>query len=280
MHLPGVIPGFNLALPRRCRAGRRRCCSRRRCTRRILRAPDNCGLDARRGSARAARRTGATRSTSTRSARPSASGRASSSCATRTTRSAACGRGRTRAHGRDLPRAEPHDRLRRDPLRPRLPGTPARADRLARSGDRAAHDHAHGAEQDLQPPRPQVLDRDHPERARSARSFVAAQLDLVQGGERPRLRGDAGRLPRRAALARRVCLHYLEANRDFVAEYVATKLPGITMAQARGQRICLARLPRGRTSRRTIPSRSSSSGRRWRSTTAPRSATRAKASPA
>ena len=47
---------------------------------------------------------------------------------------------------------------------------PARADRLARSRDRAAHDHADGAEQDLQHPRPQVLrSRSSPTR-RSARS--------------------------------------------------------------------------------------------------------------
>ena len=74
------------------------------------------------------------------------------------------------AHRRDLPRAESGDRVRRDPLRPRLRRTPARADRLARPRDRAPHDHDDGAEQDLQPARAQVLDRHHPRRRRSGRS--------------------------------------------------------------------------------------------------------------
>jgi cystathionine beta-lyase len=48
--------------------------------------------------------------------------------------------------------------------RPRLRRTSARADRLARPGDRAPHDHDDGAEQDLQPARAQILDRHHPRR--------------------------------------------------------------------------------------------------------------------
>jgi bifunctional pyridoxal-dependent enzyme with beta-cystathionase and maltose regulon repressor activities len=69
-------------------------------------------------------------------------------------------------------------------------------------------------------------------------------------------------------------LRYLEANRDFLAQYVADNLPGITMAKPEGTYLAWLDC-RGASCRRTTPSRSSSSGRRWRSATARRSARRA-----
>ena len=111
----------------------------------------------------------------------------------------------------------------------------------------------------------------------SASKFVAAQLDLVRA---------VNILGYTAALAAYrdgqpwldELLRYLEANRDFVVEFVGTKLPGVRDGGAGGDVAGLARLPRGRASRPAIPSRSSWSGRRWRSTTARPSAAAGRAS--
>ena len=104
--------------------------------------------------------------------------------------------------------------------------------------------------------------------------FVASQLDLVRAvnvfGYVATLAAYRDGQPWLDDL-----LRYLEANRDFLAEYVADQPARRHHGQARGHLSRVARLPRRDSCRRTTPSRSSSSRRRWRSATARRSARRA-----
>ena len=215
LHLPGVIPGFNLAC-RSAAAPGDGLLLQTPMYPPILRAPDNCGLT--REEAPLGRgRTGATRSTSTSSARPSASGRALFLlCNPHNPVGRVWERPDLSRHRRDLPRAESRgsssDEIHCDL---RLRRTPARADRLARPRDRAPHDHAHGAEQDLQPAGAQVLDRASCPTPRCARGSSPA-VDLVRTmnvfGYAATLAAYRDGQPWLDDL-----LHYLEANRDFLA---------------------------------------------------------------
>ena len=152
----------------------------------------------------------------------------------------------------------------------------ARADRLARARDRAAHDHAHGAQQDVQPAGPEVRGGIIPNAALRER-FAAAAADLVPRStcsatprpspptatatrgwrrcctiSRPTATSSLRELPRRAA------------RRDDGA--AGGDLPGAGSTAA------------ARASPAAIPTRSSSSAPRSRSTTARPSVPAARAS--
>ena len=145
---------------------------------------------------------------------------------------------------------------------------PARADRLARAGDRAAHDHADGAEQDLQPARAQVRGRRSSPTPRCASGSWPRAADLVRARSTcsatpPRSPPTATATPgwtRCCATSRQPRLPGRRA--------CGRQLPGVTMAPPEGDLPGLARLPRRARVPAATHTRSSWSGPRWRSTTA------------
>src|SRR5881628_454072 len=110
--------------------------------------------------------------------------------------------------------------------------------------DRRAHDHAHGAEQDLQPGRAQVLGRDHPERRPAREVHRGARRPRVDG-ERPRLHGGLRGVPRRRAVARRA--DAISGNEPRLRHGLRADAPARRAGRdARGDLSGLARLPQCR----------------------------------
>ena len=111
-------------------------------------------------------------------------------------------------------------------------GQPAHPDRFTRSGDRAARHHLHRAQQDLQPARPASLraiiqNAELRQRFQAARQMMLPWVNVL------------GLVAMQAAYREGQewldqLLVYLEANRDFVYDFVRTELPGLSMAKPEG----------------------------------------------